>query len=158
MWPYLLAGASTLLGMQANRRAGKYEVEAGSQDMTDALLSGHFREEAISEKRDRILSSTRARAAASGVEMTGSPLEVLLESSKQAQRDLFISRYTTERNVNKARTRITRGADAEASGPLEGLLSFGKEFFDIQAREAAAYKKPTGGDMFSSWGADQWGG
>lgn len=139
MWPYVLAAGSTLLGMQAGRRAGKAEIAAGQEDMTSALVSGHFRDERIAEKRDRTLSSMRARAGASGVEMVGSPLEVLMHAAGQAERDLAIAQMITDRGVNAARARISSGAAAKEGATTSGILSLGALGLDLYA----GYKKPS---------------
>jgi len=143
MWPYLLAGGATLLEMQAGRAAGQAEIDAGSADMTSALVSGSFREKGISEKRDRVLSSMRARAGASGVELTGSPLEVLMHAAGQAERDLIISRLTTDRNVNTAQARIRSGAAKEQGALTEGIFKLGALGVDYAKQSGTGYKSPS---------------
>lgn len=143
MWPYLLAGGATLLGMQAGKRAGQAETDAGAADMTNALVSGSFQEKGISAKRDQVFSRMRARAAASGVEMTGSPLEVLMHAAGQAERDLTISRLTTERNVNMAQARIESGAAIEQGAITKGLFELGALGMDYAKTSGLGYKTPT---------------
>lgn len=146
MWPYLLAGGATLLSMNANRKAAGAEIDAGSADLSSALLSGHFREKGIREKRDRVLGAMRARAAASGVEMAGSPLEVLLSSAAQAERDLVISRHITERNADAARARISSGVAAKKQAGAAGLLRLGALGFAAGKDFKAGYQPPGGPD------------
>ncbi|OGQ00037.1 MAG: hypothetical protein A2Z40_03215 [Deltaproteobacteria bacterium RBG_19FT_COMBO_60_16] len=142
MWPYLLAAGSTLLGMQAGRRAGEAEVGAGSEDLTSALVAGSFRDRGLSEKRDRALSRIRARTGASGVELAGSALEVFTNAAGQAARDLIVSRIATEREVAVARERI-RGGAARAQGAVTGgLLELGALGLDYAKTSGLRYKAP----------------
>lgn len=147
MLPYVLAGGATLLNMNANRKAGAAEMEAGAADLSDAYLSGHFRDKSIREKRDQVLGRTRARAAASGVEMAGSPLEVLLESAAQAERDLVISRHITRRNADTARARIQSGSSAKSQAGAAGMLRLGALGFAAGKDFKAGYQ-PGGADWF----------
>jgi hypothetical protein len=145
MWPFILSAASTLMSAQSEREAGEAEREAGAADLTSALVSGHFRDEAITEKRNKVLSSMRARAVASGVEMSGSPLEVLMHAAGQAERDLIISRLTTQRNKITSQARGRRGAAQEKGAVGEGLLKVGKQY-------VTGYKgssTDTGGERFT---------
>jgi hypothetical protein len=122
MWPYVFAAASTLLSMNAKAKAGEAEAEAGAQDLMDSALSGHFREKGISEKRDRVLSSMRARAGTSGVEISGSPLEVLMHAAGQAERDLFIAKHVSQRTSGSARRRMAGGERTQSDAYLQGGL------------------------------------
>jgi len=152
MWPFLLAAASTLMSAQDAKEAGAANSAAGEADLTSALVSGHFQEQGITEKRDRILSKMRARAGASGVELTGSPLEVLMHAAGQAERDLIISRLTTERNTNAAQARIRSGAAQEKGAMGEGLFKIGKDY-------VTGYKGSTGatGERFTDEELQQYG-
>jgi len=147
MWPYVLAGGATLLNMESSRKAASAEIGAGSADLASALLSGHFRDKGIQEKRDRALGKIRARTAASGVEMAGSPLEVLLESSAQAERDLIISRHITERNAEASRARIRSGVAAKRQAASAGLLKLGALGF-VAGKDFKAGYQPPGDDWF----------
>jgi hypothetical protein len=142
MWPYLLAGGATLLGMQAGRQAGEAEMEAGAEDLTSALVAGSFRERGLNEKRDRTLSRIRARAGASGVEMAGSALEVFTNAAGQAARDLIVSKIATEREVTAARARIRGGSSKKQGAITGGLLELGALGLDYARTSKLAYKPP----------------
>ena len=150
MYQFLLAAASTLLNMEAEKKAGEAEQAAGIEDYSDAALSGHFREKGVSEKRDRILSKIRSRAAASGVDMSGSPLEVLAHSAGQAERDLFIARHITDRNLDNARSRMTGGAAAKGDAALEGVLGLATAGVKAKKRSVGGYV-PSDGVAEEDW-------
>lgn len=154
MWPLILMAASTLLSAETKKKAGKAEEEAGLRDYVDASLSGHFRESGISEKRDRVLSSMRARAAASGVEMAGSPLEVLANSASQSARDLFIARHITQRTTEAATRRREGGAQMQQSAYLEAALGVASAYMGAGTTAAGGYKPPSrdsGGVTEQDW-------
>ncbi len=143
MWPYVLAGGATLLDMQAGRKAGAAEERAGAADLTSALVAGSFRTKRISEKRDRVLSSMRARAGASGVEMAGSPLEVLMNAAGQAERDLIASRYATEAEVAAARERLRAGGVKKDAATVGGLFGLGALAMGFAKDIGTGYKSPS---------------
>jgi hypothetical protein len=126
--------------MQAGRRAGQAEMEAGAEDLTSALVAGSFRDRGLSERRDRVLSRMRARTGASGVAMEGSALEVLTNAAGQAARDLIVSRMATEQEVAAARTRIRSGSNKKQGAVIGGLLEFGASALKIKQFEDQRYK------------------
>jgi hypothetical protein len=142
MLPYLLAAGSTLLSMNAKARSGEAEAEAGAADLMDSALSGHFREKGVIEKRDRALSRIRARAGASGVELAGSALEVLMNSASQAERDLFIARHVSQRASEAAGRRMDRGESMQKDAYLEGTLGLASTAVSAGKDYAGGYKAP----------------
>jgi len=142
MLPYLLAAGSTLLSAQAGAKAGENVMEAGVGDYEDAALAGHFKEKGLREKWSRSSGTMRARTAASGVEMAGSPLEVLMHSAGQAERDLVIARHMTKRNLEAADARIERGAAGKQMAITSGLWKLGALGMDAYGDMAGGYKPP----------------
>jgi hypothetical protein len=148
MWPLIIAAGSTLLDMYSKKKAGEKEAAAGAEDLTDAALSGHFREKGVSEKRSRTLGTMRARTAASGVDMSGSSLQVLMNSASQAARDLYIARHIAGRNMDSATDRIDKGNAAQTSAVTSGLIGLGKVVITGAKDASARYKPPIQGE---SW-------
>lgn len=142
IFPYVLAGGATLLGMQAGRAAGKSEIEAGKADLEAAMTSGFFRERGIREKRDRTLSSMRARAGASGVAVSGSALEVFQDAAAQAERDLIVTRIAARTDAARARARIAGGAARQQQSFSEGIFTLGSLGFDYAKSVGTGYKAP----------------
>lgn len=142
MWHYALKAGSTLLTMGANRKMFQGEIDAGRQDMTNALLAGFFREKGISEDRDRANANIRANAGHSGVALSsGSTVATLMESAAQAERDLFLSRKRTEAGVAEARARMQGGARGVANTGWEAALSLAGTGYKAMPDIKAAYDK-----------------
>lgn len=89
----LLSAFGTYSGGEADERIGKYNA---AQERQDAQLE--LEQAAVDETRQRALSykqlsSMRAGYGASGVTMEGSPLDVLEESSANAELDALLIRH-----------------------------------------------------------------
>lgn len=152
-FPYVLAAGATLLGMQAGRAAGRSEIEGGKADLEAAITSQFFRERGITEKRDRTLSTMRARAGRSGVAIAGSALEVFQDAASQAERDLIVTRMAARADAARARARIAGGAAMQQQAFSEGLFTLGSLGFDYAKSVGKGYKPPKANDLTF---ADRW--
>ena len=145
MWPLIIAAGSTLLSAYSKKKAGEAEEKAGAEDLTDSALSGHFREKSVAEKGRRTLGTMRARTGASGVDMSGSSLQVLMDSAGQAARDLYIARHIIGRNTDAAKARMDRGSSAQSDAIAGGLVGLGT-IAATGAKDSAVRYKPASGE------------
>lgn len=125
MLPLLLAAGSTLLTAKQGIDEGNDLAKAGAADMAEALFSSHTRKKRVTEHRERTLGTIRSRVGASGVELVGSPLEVLLTSAAQAERDLIISRRIGQNAYTAAQTKLNAGANRSRDALIGGMLNLG---------------------------------
>lgn len=95
--------ASTAVGVMASqqqaaqqKKIAKYNAQVAENQAFQARQAAAVRAEQSRERSRRIQSAARARAAASGVELEGSPGFVLLDNARQAELDAQRLKYGGE--------------------------------------------------------------
>lgn len=140
-------GLSALGAIQqgyATRDQMEYNATVADQNAAAARSAAALDEDTSRKKSSRILGTIRARAAASGVELGGSPLDVLADSASEAELEALTIRYRGEtearRQESEARLARARGKSAVS----QGWIGAGAQLLQ---GAASAYKiyQPVGG-------------
>lgn len=117
---FINAGGSVLKGFGAlqkgkdTKRAYDYNADLTLQDLT-------FQLDDITGNEQDILGVQKAMIAKRGVELSGSPLDLMVKSASNAEMDRQIARYNAESKANMLRY---QGALAKSQGEFDAGMSF----------------------------------
>lgn len=139
-------------GATAQREAIAAEIEAtqqerlasiAEQDITLARQAQTYREARLRDQQERLLGTSRAIVAASGLMLDGSPLAVYEETLRQSELDILATRYETALRVRASGEEATQrryAADVLRYGGAERLRVGGVQgsLLRAQADEALA--------------------
>jgi hypothetical protein len=113
------SGASIVQGVQASN-AAKANARAYEADAVAAQQAAALAEQQSRRESERLLSTQRARYAAAGVTLEGSPLLVQVDSAKQAELEALTIRYggnvEATANRNKAAFQRSNASAYRAAG------------------------------------------
>lgn len=126
-----LAAAGTATSVAGQIKAGNAAQRAGEFNANVATEAATIKEEQQRMADRRTLASARATVGSSGVEMTGSPLDVMAESARQAEMNALIIRRGGVLDAYSARVAgrnaKTASRYAAASTLLTGASAIGGE-------------------------------
>jgi hypothetical protein len=115
------AGASVMAGvgayMQGEEMAGAYEYNASL-----ALMKGQFEVEEISGKEEETLSTQKAMYAKSGVEQSGSVLDVALDTATNYEYDKQVATFNAESAANMDNYEAAMAKSKGQMGLATGIL------------------------------------
>jgi hypothetical protein len=122
-----LAGTAsqTVASVRAsNNAADLYKAQAQSE-----IVAGEYNANLSRQQSQRVMGKARAIIGASGVDPgSGSPIDIMLESAKQAEMEALTIQYEAQNRANqsKARGRIARAgaSNALAEGVTRGATYF----------------------------------
>lgn len=110
MPPLAIAGAmaatsvaATGLSAFGQAQQGRDAYKAAHKQANRVIINSEFQVNDIERKRIRVASNQRAAFAASGVKLSGSPLEVLAETNQLAAQDKARVRYEARNNAQEIR-------------------------------------------------------
>jgi hypothetical protein len=98
-----------------NAQIAQQNAQVAEENAVEAERAARAREAQSRQESRRVLARQRALAGVSGVATEGSPLLVMLESSRQAELDALRERYAGAIEARRARQ---QGALARAGGQL----------------------------------------
>ena len=110
-----LSAIGSIQSGNAQARAAEYNAQA-AQNQAAAQEAQQRRQAA------RVMASGRANAAASGIEMDGSPLEVMADSAANAELDALTIRYGGQVRADQERMRGSMARQAGYMGAASSLL------------------------------------
>jgi hypothetical protein len=141
-----LTAAAGLVGAYSQYQAGKAEARIASENAKykmrqaqDATDRGISEQDRIRLQLRRVLGAQRARFGSGNVDlMTGNPLEVAADSSREAELDMLTARNNAAREAfgfqQEARLERMRGRQARKHGrygALGTLLTSGSQAYGI---------------------------
>lgn len=85
------------------RENAQFELDLAERNAQAAIDRAAAEEVRLRRDRDRRIESTRATFGASGVQIQGSPLEVLADEAMEAEEDALLIRFGGERVAEQAR-------------------------------------------------------
>lgn len=85
------------------RQNAKFELRLGDRNAEAAILQAAAEEERLRTDRERRISATRAAFGASGVQLQGSPLDVIADQVMTAEEDALLIRFGGELAAQQAR-------------------------------------------------------
>lgn len=126
-----LSAVGSLYSGQAEANASKFNAAVADRNAGLARQRGVFEQGQLKRSASQILGAMRANIGASGVRLEGSPLDVLDNSTAQAQMDQVMVKYNSElqamgfeqeaaANRTRAKTAKTMGRIGAASSLLMG--------------------------------------
>ncbi len=118
-----LAAAGTAVGVTGQIKAGNAAERAGEFNANVATEAATIKEEQQRMADRRTLASARATVGTSGVEMTGSPLDVMAESARQAEMNALIIRRGGVLDAYSARVAGKNAKTASRFGAASTLLT-----------------------------------
>ena len=131
--PFVIAGAQIFSTISQVVGAGE-SAKASENEARIAETQGLIEERNLRREHQRAIGKQRAQIGASGLELSGSPLEVLLDSVREAEFDALTGRYGTKTQAEAARTRAR-----QARGAIPGIIIGG------------AAKVAGGSGLMSNW-------
>ena len=114
--PTLLTGVSAGLQAFGAYKEGKDTKSAYDTAASEVEQAGFITQRQMNEQETSLLSTQTALYAKSGVKMTGSPLEVELQSQTDMEFDKMVAQWNTE---VKAQNLRAEGAAAESASQLK---------------------------------------
>jgi len=97
-----LSAASTYAQGQAQAQAYEASAKAAEQQARAQRERGAYQAKLTRDKGQSLLSTQRARYGASGVAMTGTPLDVALGTVKDVEMDALMARYNAEVDARRS--------------------------------------------------------
>lgn len=111
----------------AQEDAAKYNADVEKNNAETAAQQGQFDAQQIRDRNKRTLAAQRAAFSASGLDESGSVLDVRDDSAAQGEMDALVAIYTgqTSANASMARARLDnmQGAAARRSGNIGAASS-----------------------------------
>ena len=124
---YVLMAATTAVSAYSSYESGKTQQKAAEMNAKAAKQKAAYDETIHREKVKRLLSTQRAIAGSSGVELTGSPLLALEDTAKQGELDALAIRYggsvTANQDRNEGSAAAAMGRNKAGTTLLSGLTS-----------------------------------
>jgi hypothetical protein len=118
-----LAAAGTATAVAGQVSAGNAAARAGEFNANTVTEAATIKEEEQRLADHRTLASARADVGASGVEMTGSPLDVMAESARRAEMNALIIRRGGVLDAYAARVAGKNAQRASRIGAVGTLLT-----------------------------------
>lgn len=115
-----LAAAGAVTSAVGAIQSGNAQQKMGEYNAAAALATAQSQEQLQRRQSQRILSQGRANAAANGLEMDGSPLEVMAQSAADAEMDALSIRYG---GVVRAEQSRIQGNLAQKSGYMSAATN-----------------------------------
>jgi hypothetical protein len=116
-----LAGTAsqTIAGVRASNNASDlYKAEAQSE-----LAAGEYNANLSRQQSKRVMGKARAVIGASGVDPgSGSPIDIMLESAKQAELEALTIQYQSKTRANQSRMRGQIAKAGAGNALAEGLV------------------------------------
>jgi hypothetical protein len=136
-----LAAAGTATSVVGQVKAGNAAQQAGEFNANVATEQATIKENQQRLADQRVLSTARANAGASGVEGTsGSPLDVMAESARQAEMNALIIRrggvldaYAQRKAGNQAQSAARIGAVGSLLTGGASIAKQGQELLDLNS-------------------------
>lgn len=91
--PYILAAAGAVVKGVSGKQTAEYNQKVAKQQGNTALAIGELRAARISERNKQLTSKQIAGYAASGVDLTGTPTDVLMHDATRGELDALNARY-----------------------------------------------------------------
>lgn len=131
-----LAAAGTATAAVGQIKAGSAAQQAGEYNANLATEQATIKENQQRLADQRVLSAARANIGASGVDASGSPIDVMAESARAAEMNALIIRrggvldaYAARKSGNQAQSAARIGAVGTL---LTGASSIGKQVVDLK--------------------------
>jgi hypothetical protein len=120
--PFLAAAGSIIQGIQG---AGQAQAEAKyyKQEAKAKQISGDFEAEKQRERDRRYTASQRAAFGASGVTMSGTPMDVIGQTLEEQEKDILALRYGTQLGINESRAKSAIARKQVASRLIGGFTN-----------------------------------
>jgi len=124
-----VSGISSILGGFAQSSAMKSQAEAARYNQAVALQNaeavrkaGDYEREKLQRKQAQLRGTVEANVGASGVEMAGTPLDVMAENAYWAEKDLIAQKYNTETQAGRFQSQAANyGFEADRNESMSGL-------------------------------------
>jgi len=117
----------TVMTAYGQYQAAQTQKKWADYNATVSRYESQIREEKMKKQKLQILSSQRAAYAGAGVQLKGTPLEVMDQTARDIERDISLARYGSE--IEAERYRI-KGKEARRAGMWKAgtsLLTGGAE-------------------------------
>ncbi len=151
----LAATAATLSVVAAqeqadtNKKLADYNAKVAAQEAEAKRRAGAAQVDLLQERKERMLASSRASTAKSGITSAGAPLLVDIETAELSAFDQVTARYNTQVDVNRSLSEVNLYKYQGKQAKRAGRLAVGAAIFSGAAGVAgAAYQgslqKPPG--------------
>ena len=141
--------AGSLVSSQAAASQADYQEKVANQQAEQARQAGAAAERATRDRAARIQAEQRAAIGAGGIQTEGTPLAVLLDTSRQAELDALTARSTGQVNAYGAEAAAGLYRQRKSYAQQAGIYGAGRTLLTGAGNIAGAYAGPGG----SSYGA-----
>ena len=117
----IISATSSILGGIAGNQQGDFEAKIARQNATIALQRSEAESVRVARDRARRQGLLRATIGASGVQLTGSPLDLLAEEAMEGEEARLAVLFGGEAQARNERIRAT-AAKARGRAALNGSL------------------------------------
>lgn len=118
-------GASVVSGLQQGE-AQDYNASLSDAQARQAAAQGLITDEDLKEQAEALRSKQAMSYAKAGVKLTGSPLDVMLDSAETAEFNRLIAKFNTQVAVNRYKTEADNLREAAGAARMAGYASAGK--------------------------------
>jgi predicted lipid-binding transport protein (Tim44 family) len=125
---------ATLASGVSQYQQGKYNAQVAEQQATAAERANQINEDARLRELKTLQGYQRAATGAAGYAMTGSPLEVMIDSTYQYELDRGLRRYNTDVEAQQMRARGRLAKQQGRMGLVGSILESGGQAFDLYNR------------------------
>ncbi|MBF8258371.1 MAG: hypothetical protein HW377_745 [Actinobacteria bacterium] len=136
--PYLLV-ASTLFSAFSSASAGKKKAAAGRRAAIAGLTTDRLRERGMKLQQDSALSTIRANAGATGVDIgQGSAMQAYLQTARETELEIVMAHRVADANFA---ARLSGASDDEAEGNQKAfgsLLGGAADMFSYKSKKDRA--------------------
>jgi hypothetical protein len=145
-----LSAASTAYGIQANIQAGKRAEEAAERNARNIAIQNERAVQQAKKEQHKKQSTARARVAAAGLVMEGSPQYYMEELKKTGAEDIRWLKWEGQRAVEAERE---KGRSARVSA-RHGAITAGFKGLSSMVSQYGSYEARFGGFNVGSGGSD----
>lgn len=130
----ILPGVSSVIGGFQEAQGHKYNAKLAKQQAKLVQRDAAYEAKLQEERNSRMLGQGRAAAYASGLELSGSNLDLQAQNAEEAQRDVLAIRYNGEAQAtalkNQARLDKAKAKQAKLGGVVGAVTGFiGSDLF-----------------------------
>jgi hypothetical protein len=136
---------TSFLGQQKAARAAEavseYNAKVAAEEAVLLQRAKTAQEENLRRRAERLLSTQRVATAASGIEMSGSPMQAMADTYFSLEKDVAMLQYasTIEQTAKQAEIDLTRlqgraGASAQRINAYSSLLGGAVSTYELNRR------------------------
>ena len=128
--------------------AGEYNARIGREEAALTEQAGALQASRQREQVSRLIGAQKAITAGSGIELTGSPIDVMMDTAAEGEFDAQIIEYNTRIQAARLRSGSTRDIELARASRTSGIFRAGSTILTQGSRIGTdyfgfGYRQPT---------------